>query len=389
MRFVLLAATALFLAQPPAVAQKTDWPTATPESVGLDAKVLAAFEAEIAAGAYGYVDDLLVIRRGKLVVERHWDHDYDAIYGAEAKKPGPFNPLDPGGPYNYYNAWWHPRYRRGDLHTMQSVTKTVTSVVYGAAATRNELPSLDTPVLKFFDETKVANVDERKRRMTLRHLLTMTAGFDWNEDDYADPKNLCGQMEASADWVRFAIDRPMAHEPGKVFRYNSGASQILAHVFRAAVGQDLEEYAAKRLFAPLGIERWFWKRTPGGVADTEGGLYLRPRDLAKIAQLYLSEGDWKGTRVVSREWVKASTTPALPADEKTPLYGYKWWLAPYGPDTARLAWAGSGFGGQRPIVVPEHDLVVVATGWNIPPTTKGLGPRVLLSAVVKAVLPGK
>ena len=230
---------------------------------------------------------MLVIRHGRVAYERSYPHDYDAIYGEQAKKPERLDALDAGRPYNYFNPWWHPFYRRGDLHTMQSVSKTVTSVVIGVATARHEFPPLDTPVLSFFDASPVKNVDARKQRMTLRHLLTMTAGLEWHEDlPYDDPKNWCGLMEASFDWVRFAVDQPMSDEPGARFNYNSGATQILAHVFRRATGHDVEEYAARHLFTPLGIERWFWKRTPTGLADTEGGLYLRPRDLAKIAYLY-------------------------------------------------------------------------------------------------------
>ena len=159
---------------------------------------------------------------------------------------------------------------------MQSVTKTVTSVVIGAATARGEFPSLDTPVLRFFDPAAVANVDDRKRRLTIRHLLNdRRAGLERGA-----ALRRSGQLvhphggERRLD--RFTIDRPMAAEPGTVFNYNSGASQMLAHIFRKATGRDIEEYAAAHLFAPLGIRQWFWKRTPTGLADTEGGLYRDP-----------------------------------------------------------------------------------------------------------------
>ena len=211
------------------------WVTSTARAEGLDPTRLAAFDADIAAGKYGHVDSMLVIRHGKIVFERSYQRDYDTIYRKEAAEPGPLNASDPSGPYNYFNPWWHPFYRRGDLHTMQSVTKTVTSVVIGVATARNEFPRLDSPVLQFFDVSKVANVDERKRRMTIRHLLTMTSGIDWDEDvPYADPRNDSSRMEASFDWVRYTIDRPMAHEPGTTFKYSSGATQLLSHIFRAA-----------------------------------------------------------------------------------------------------------------------------------------------------------
>ena len=280
--FILLVLTTMARAQAPWPTK--EWPTATPQSVGLDPKVLAELDAELSNGKYGFVDNMLIIRHGLLVYSRAYKHDYDRIYADEAKKPGPLNAHDPGGPYNYFNSWWHPFYRRGDLHTMQSVTKTVTSVVIGVATARKDFPDIDTPVLKFFDPSKTANVDDRKRRMTIRHLLTMTAGFDWNENlPYTDPNNSASLMEASADWVQFTIDLPMKDEPGRVFNYNSGATELLAYIFRVATGKDIEEYAAQHLFAPLGIRDFYWKRIPSGLADTEGGLYLRAEDLANPA----------------------------------------------------------------------------------------------------------
>ncbi len=364
------------------------WSTSTPSAVGLNGRELAEIDADIAGGKYGYVDSMTVIRHGKLVYDKSYKHDYDSIYAEEAKKTGPLNAHDPSGPYNYFNPWWHPFYRRGDLHTMQSVTKTVTSVVIGVATARKEFPELDTPILKFFDSAKVANVDDRKRRVTIRHLLTMTGGFDWREDlPYSDPNNAACLMEASADWVQFTINRPMAREPGGVFNYSSGETQLLSHIFRVATGKDIEEYAAEHLFAPLGIDNFYWKRTPSGLIDTEGGLYLRPHDLAKIGYLFLKNGAWDGKQIVSAEWVKASVAPSVAVGNDGVKYGLKWWLYPYGDGGARVAWAGSGFGGQLPIIMPEYDLVVVFTGWNIhDDRNKRLGHRVAINRIIRAVV---
>ena len=362
------------------------WPTSTPAAEGLDAKVLAAFDADLAAGKYGYVDSMLVIRHGKIVYERNYKHDYDAIYAKEAAVPGPLNANDPSGPYNYFNPWWHPFYRRGDLHSMQSVTKTVTSIVIGIAAARKEFPALETPVLSFFDAAKVEHFDDRKRRMTIRHLLTMTSGLDWDEDlPYADPKNDSSRMEAGFDWVAYTINRPMKQEPGAAFKYSSGVTQLLSHIFRVATKQDIEEYAARHLFTPLGIDRYFWKRSPTGLVDTEGGLFLRPRDLAKIAYLYVKNGVWEGKPIVTPEWVKQSLTPSIPVADGV-QYGFKWWLYPYAKGDSRLAWGGSGLGGQRPIYFPDYDLLVVFTGWNILPDRPSLTPRIAIDRTLEAVL---
>ena len=364
------------------------WPTSTPQAVGLDAKVLAGLDSEIAAGRYGNVDRLLVIRHGRVAFDKSYAHDYDRIYADSVHVTGALNPHDESGPYNYYNPWWHPYYRRGDLHSLQSVTKTITSAIIGVAVTRGDFPSLDTPVLSFFDTTKVANIDDRKRRMTVRHLLTMTAGFDWNEGlSYADPRNTGSQLEESDDWVKFTIDRPMSEEPGTRFNYNSGASELLAYVFRKATKMDVEEYGARHLFAPLGIQRWYWKRIPMGLADTEGGLYLEARDLAKIWYLFLKDGVWDGRQVVSRDWVRRSVTPAIAVSSAPNAlrYGLKWWLAPDPRDSTRFIWAGSGFGGQIPLAFPNDDMVVVVNAWNIPPMRLGLGRNVVIARMISAL----
>jgi len=363
------------------------WPAAVPASTGFNGLTLDSIATQIARGDYGHVDRMLVIHRGRVIHDQRYTHDYDRIYGDSARTASPLNAGHLSGPYNYYNPWWHPYYRRGDLHSLQSVTKTVASVVIGTAVTRGEFPGLDTPVLSFFDTTRVANIDGRKRRLTLRHLLTMTGGFEWNESlPYTDPRNNAVVMEASHDWVEYTINLPMAREPGLQFNYSSGESELLAHVFHRATGIDIEEYAARHLFGPLGIERWYWKRTPTGLVDTEGGLYLEAGDLARIWYLFLKHGVWDGKRVLSEDWVRASVTPAIRVADRAgaPYYGLKWWLRPNPADTTRLVWTGSGFGGQFPLAFPERDLVVVFYGWNILPGGKALPLNQMMLRLARA-----
>jgi len=302
---------------------------------------------------------------------------------------GARNAHDVTGPFNYFNPWWHPYYRGGDLHTLQSVTKTVASVVFGVAITRGDFKSIDVPVLSFFDTTKVANIDDRKRHMTVRHLLTMTGGLDWNEGlPCIDPMNTASALEESQDWITFTINRPMMREPGTKFNYSSGESALLAYVFRQATGHDIEEYAARHLFAPLGIDHWFWKRTPSGSVDTEGGLYLEARDLARIWYLFTQHGRWHGTLVVSDDWVKASVTPvvATGTSPNAAQYGLLWWLYRDPLDSAKYVWSGSGFGGQTPMAFPDLDLVVVFNAWNILPGRPGLPGTKVRERLARAVV---
>ena len=297
------------------------WPSSAPSAIGLDSAKLAAFDADLASGKYGLVDSMLFLRCGKAGYERSYTHDYGQIYGQRAKKEGPLN-HDVHGPYNYFNTEFHPFYRGSDLHTMQSVSKTVTSITMGIAMTRKEFPvDLDTPILKFFDGHTIANLDDRKRRITLRHLLTMTAGLEWHEDlPYDDPKNSADVMEASHDWVQYVLDQPMASDPGSVFVYNSGATQLLSHIFRQVTGEKVDEYAAEYLFKPLGM-RYQWKLSPTGLPDTEGGLYLSSRDLAKIGLLFLGNGSRDGKQIVSADWVKDSVTPRVTVGKGPVKYG--------------------------------------------------------------------
>jgi CubicO group peptidase (beta-lactamase class C family) len=365
-----LASVLLLWAQAQEKTPAKEWPPIQPSAAGFDAAALAALDTDIAGGKYGLVDTMLIVRDGKQVLARSYPHDYGKIYGELAAHEGPLN-HDVHGPYNYFSADFHPYYQRSDLHTMQSVSKTVTSLTIGIAIGRKEFPvDLDTPILKYFDEYKIANLDERKRRITLRHLLTMTAGLEWNEDlPYNDPKNSCDVMESKHDWVEYVINQPMAAEPGKVWVYSSGATQLLSHIFKKVTGKNVDQYAAEHLFQSLGIA-YHWKQSPTGLPDTEGGLYISSSSLAKIGFLSLKNGMWEGKQIVPADWVKASVKPAMNIEDEGRHwgYGFQWWLQPWGKSPEKLAWAARGFGGQELRVVPEYDLIVVSTGWDILPS---------------------
>jgi CubicO group peptidase (beta-lactamase class C family) len=346
------------------------WPTGTPASVGLDEEILKNFDADIARGKYTMTDSFRVFRCGTEVFARQYHHDYDQIYINEAKTTGPLN-ARLSGRYNYFDTEWHPFYHGTDLHTMQSISKTVTSIIFGVAITRGDFKaSLNTPVLKYFDVTKVKNVDERKRHMTVEDLLTMTSGMNSEELYYPPesdaPENDFVHLEASDDWVQYAIDEPLVEEPGKNFVYSSADAELLAHVFQKETGKDIDAYGEKYLFAPLGI-RHYWKRDYVGTIDTEGGLYLNDEDLAKIGFLYLNNGLWEGKQIVSEDWVKQSVAPhvAMPYTVQGGrlYYGFTWWLYPV---SGKYSWLALGSGGQSLMVFPEQRLIVVFTGWDLP-----------------------
>ena len=188
-------------------------------------------------------------------------------------------------------------------------------------------------------------------------------------------------MEATNDWMHFVIDKPMTEEPGTHFNYSSGASALLAHIFKRETGQDIDTYGQAHLFAPLGM-RHHWKHPYGDVVDTEGGLYLSGGDLAKIGYLFLNDGVWEGKRLVSHDWVATSLTPFIDTGWQGLKYGYKWWLQPLA-DGHETVWHGIGFGGQRLMVFPAEQMIATFTAWDIykdPEVDSELALRVLAAA---------
>ena len=339
------------------------WPGSSPEAEGIDASALVAIDARIRAGELGFVDSMLVIRHGRIVFDRGYEQDYVAANEGRDETPHQ---------YNYFHPDWHPFYKGTELHTLQSVTKSVTSTLIGIAIHRGEIEGTDVPALGFFSEREFPDPDGRKAGMKLDDVLTMRAGFRWDEWSYGyeDLRNDCIQLEACKDWIDFVLKKPMATDPGTVFVYNSGATHLLSGIIAQATGQTIDRYAEEHLFGPLGIGSYHWKKTPRGLPDTEGGLYLRPHDLAKLGLLFLHDGVWAGERLLPEGWVERSVTPWVEDirpdnGRKDSGYGYKWWILDDGEGESPKVFAAMGFGDQLLLVVPELDLIGVFTGWNI------------------------
>ena len=161
--------------------------------------------------------------------------------------------------YNYYDSGWHPYYKETDLHTIQSVTKSVTSALFGIAIDQGFIPSVDQEIIEYFPEHASLFDEARKKAITIRDLLTMTAGIKWDEDsyDYTDPLNDAANMENSEDWLDYILSKPMEYEPGQNFVYNSGITIILSHILEQTTGLSAEKFAVKYLLEPLEIKDFF------------------------------------------------------------------------------------------------------------------------------------
>jgi CubicO group peptidase (beta-lactamase class C family) len=342
------------------------WEQATPESQGLASAALTALDEQIRKDVYGYVDALFVARGGRAVVNQRYPRDYRAISRGRTSAIGCGEGCADAAKmheFNYFHPNWHPYYQGRGVHTLQSVTKSIAATAIGIAIGRGEVTPLEAPFLPYFKDKDLSRVDARLRRATLADLLTMRSGIEWHEQDRPlDETNTTVQLEWSKDWIQFTLNQPMDADPGTKWAYNSGGSHLMSGIIRAATGRFIDDYASELLFRPIGIRDFYWKKTPTGHPDTEGGLYLAAEDLARIGYLYLRDGMWNGRRVLPDGWVRQATTRHAKAIAPMWDYGFQWWL------TSRNnvdIWAGRGFGGQLLIIVPARDIVAVVNAWNV------------------------
>lgn len=264
----------------------------------------------------------------------------------------------------YFNG-----FARETRHALYSVTKSFTSALIGICLDKGLLDSINIPMLNYFPEYKntIANFDSLKAKITIRDLLTMTSGFTWDEwtTSYNDPSNDVIRLIQSDDWIKYVLDRPMAHEPGTFITYNSGVSNLLSGIVTKVTGGPARDFAKDNLFSKLGITDWTWDNRPDGISIGGWGLSLRPVDMIKFGQLYLKKGLWNNVQVIPKSWIEESTM-AHNQMNRWCDYGYQWWR--YGSLMASVKAEGitfaSGRGEQFIWVIPGHNAVVVCTAWN-------------------------
>ena len=360
----------------------------TPEAEGVDPAAIEALVLDIEAGRYGLIDQFLLIRNGYVITDHRWDHGerYAELLTQQEDTTA--------HQFNYDHPAWHPYYRDTDLHSLQSVTKSVMSVAFGIAIDAGHISGVEDAAWPWFEDYGADLADPRRAATTLEDFLTMRSGIDWAVpgQTYTDNSHPTVGLEASDAWIDYVVGRPIAADPGTRFDYNDGVSVLLGKIVREATGQRLDEWAEERLFRPIGIDQYYWKITPGGEADSEGGLYLSTHDLARIGYLMLRGGEWDGRQIVSREWVQASTSPVVldvapDNDRPNPGYGYQWWV-PVHDNGETEVFAGNGYGGQFVHIVPRHDLISVFNGWTLHQNVEMASWMALQERILPAVEPG-
>jgi CubicO group peptidase (beta-lactamase class C family) len=329
------------------------WRTAAARDLGIDEAALARIvqsiiDSDPTARPPTLMHSMLVAYRGRLVLEEYF-------YGHDRETP----------------------------HDMRSAGKTFASVMLGAAMMRGTAIAPDSRIADILARLgPFANPDPRKDRITLAHLMTHSAGLACNDNDDASPGNeetMSAGGQPQADWWKYTLDLPMAHDPGARYAYCSANLNLVGGALTAATGTWLPEYFEETVARPLQFGRHHWNLMPNGEGYLGGGAYLRPRDLLKIGQAYLGGGVWNGRRIVTAAWVAASTAPRIEVSPATTGYseaefgeyygrgrdGLAWHLGPLNVAGREVrAYAATGNGGQVLLVVPEYDLAVVFTGGN-------------------------
>jgi CubicO group peptidase (beta-lactamase class C family) len=294
------------------------WPTAPPDSFDPSALDAAVAFARTMPG----VHSLLVARSGKLVVE-------DYMGGFTATTP----------------------------QCIKSVSKSILSMLYGAAW-EDGLIAVDTPLVNYLPAV-ASDSDPRRSQILVAHMLTMTAGAHWVEND----ATFWPAFTTSPDPVSYVTSQPMIATPGATFHYNTGLTLLAAHVLDDRTPDTLLGWARSRVLDRLGIDVQRWDRDADGYYFGGTEMYMPPRDLARFGELYRLDGLVDGDQIIRADWVRDTPRPVREN------YGAYWWNRRSNDHDVFYAW---GYGGQMVFVVKSLELVVVVThAWEVTPQISG------------------
>lgn len=316
---------------------------------------------------YSGIDGILIVRNNRLVFEEYF----------------------PGNDFEYTAKDFKGRlidYDCTTIHNLASVTKSITALLFGIAIDKGFVRGVDEKLYSFFPADS-SLFDGDKKKITLAHLLTMSSGLKWNEQDisYGNMSNDIVQLFIVPDPVRYILSKPLANRPGTTWYYNGGGTNLIGQILQRTSGVRLDTFAQKYLFDPLGIKNLKWVYINDRFVDASGDLRLSPRSMAKLGSLVLNKGEWNGTKVISPQWIEEMTRKRvwLPKDDG---YGYQWWLQTYKLGSRAVdSYHAGGWGGQWIIVLPELNAVVVLTGNNYvrPDVTNDIMCNYVLPSMVK------
>jgi len=323
--------------------------------VNIDSTLIAKAVTKIIEGKYKEVHSMLIYKDNKLVFEKYFKgHQYkwDA--------------------YKHHGdllAW-----DRNMLHNMMSVTKSVTSACVGIAIEKGFIKSVHQSIFDYLPEHQGLMTD-RKEKITIEHLLTMTSGLKWREWSASNSSlnnPVIGIWSQDKDPITYILEKPLINNPGVMFNYSSGNAIVLGEIIRNATKMTIDEFSYKYLFEPLGIESYNWADKFENGVDANN-LKITPRDMIKIGVTYLNNGIWNGKQIIPKEWVLKSTISFLghnkirvPGEDGKNGYSYSWWIKSRTNSSGKKInmFYAMGWGGQYIIIIPKLNTVVVFTGGN-------------------------
>ena len=323
--------------------------------VNIDSTLIEKAVNDINRGKYKEVHSMLIFKDDELVFEEYFK----------------------GHKFKYDTTNHHGElvtWDRTMLHSIMSVTKSITSACIGIAIEKGFIESVHQSIFDYLPEYQHLNIDG-KDKITIEHLLTMTSGLDWNEWalPYGNPKNDVIMMNYAEDPVTYVLNKSLIDEPGKSFKYAGGCNILLGEILKNATKMNIDEFSGKYLFEPLGIAPYYWSQYKNGVVDAAGSLKITPRDMTKIGVTFLNKGIWNGEQIISEHWVDKSAV-SYPGnswlnnwDDHWGMrgYAYMWWTHQFVKSSKRInMYYAAGWGGQYIMVIPELNTVVVFTGGN-------------------------
>jgi CubicO group peptidase (beta-lactamase class C family) len=350
------------------------WKTASLSNVGIDkTPIIEGMKSLIKLDEHP-IHSILIVKNGKLVFEEYFNGN-DIIFNCAGEIELKQKEFD-----------------KDTLHCQTSVTKSITSTLLGIAIDQGKIPDINEKMLSYYPNYQ--NICIEKENITLEHMLSMSSGIPWDESySYDDPRNSLYQQLHCEDPVKYLFEQPVTNSPGSYFIYNSGTTNVLGDIIKDCSGMTLVEFAEQYLFKPLGVSDFYWIGFPFAkdIAIASSSLYLRPRDMVKIGQLYLQGGVWNGLQIVSEDWITESTCESImvPVSENPiPIlvhsYGYQWWRGTFDNGDTDTFFA-AGHGGQFIFVLPEHDMVIVFTGEHFEGNYQGFY-NIINDVILNAIL---
>ncbi len=350
----------------------------TLEEVNMDVKKMESAVNKISDGRFKEVHSMLIYKDGKLVMEEYF----------------------PGHRYKWDAPYHHGELMNWDktmLHGAKSVTKSITSTCIGIAIDRGFIKGVHQSIFDYLPEYQHLKKDG-KEAITIEHLVSMTSGLAWNE--WGAPLSSAANdivglwFPPCEDPIACILERPLVSEPGTSFTYSGGNMIVLGEIIKNATKMPIDEFSTNYLFEPLGIDSSEWAlRFENGVIEAAGSLELTPRAMTKIGVTFLNKGVWNGKQIISSNWVEKSTTsfpgnhginiPGLASGKHG--YSYSWWTKSYNKSSKEInMFNAGGWGGQKIMVLPELNTVVVFTGGTYTSNVKVF--KILEKYILPAIL---